>query len=263
MDRPVSLDDILHGVMAEGQEKTASRNYTEEDVTSVQELALLEKAAEDFSETDVLKIAAAARMSGNVMSEVITEKLASVLEPMVYQAVENALYKIAVGDAPAESGAAENVAQNPGEADEDAKKRDMVDGPAAGVDAVLYANRTQGAAASGGAPQTNVGEIPVDEAGNSVDKVSNYRQAMLQQMLAKQAMGSSCDYGPAEDAMGQAMPDQGPSDEEIIQLVQQMMQQGQEVPPELMAEYQQIMSKTGADKTAQVRYLLSQYLPQR
>ena len=270
MNSPLSMEEILAGVKQEGHQKTASaasRGMTNEDLQYSEELALLDKVAQDMSQDELLKIAASAKLTGEIMSDIQLEKLSSELparlmaklaEPirrLVAQAVVDTLQKVAVGESEVITGHTKEIDPdgNPQEAallkDQVGKSEEPV-----GVRNMANAVRTEGAVTQGGGdPESNTGEQTMQNPeGGTVNKMSS-AAAQLEQLLyragvSKQAMGGAMGgygIGGMDDEMGGAM---GGGMEDPQQLIQQLMakqQAGIPLSPQEQELLQQIMMSGG------------------
>lgn len=191
----ITLESIMAGVKANGSEKTAAENtraFSQEDQTYAEELALLDKVAQDMTQDEVLKVAASAKLSGEIMADVVLQKIAAVLP----QLLAASLQKIAVGDSEVITGGTREIAQDT-DAYSQTVAEDQVgksDEPV-GVRQHLYANRTTGAQASGGEPSSNQGEPLQGTHGSAIVKGAmgeegGDAEAILQELLQKQQAGT-------------------------------------------------------------------------
>ena len=264
MNSPLSMEEILAGVKQEGQTKTASaasRGMSHEDVQYAEELALLDKVAQDMSQDELLKIAASAKLSGEIMSDIQLEKLASELpgrifeklagpiQRLVQHAVVETMKKLAVGDSEVISGHTKEIEPD-GNPQEAAHVKDQVgktDEPVGARD-MAHAERTEGASVQGGgAPESNQGEETMDNPqGGTVHKLSSpqdYLYALLQQTKV------------AQDPMmaGGGMPGMGGGmdPEQLIQQLLAKQSSGQPLSPEEQQLLQQLMGAGGGGMVAE------------
>lgn len=257
MNSPLSMEEILAGVKQEGQTKTASaasRGMSQEDVQYAEELALLDKVAQDMSQDELLKIAASAKLSGEIMSDIQLEKLASELpgrifekiagpiQRLVQHTVVETMKKLAVGDSEVISGHTKEIEPD-GNPQEAAHVKDQVgktDEPVGARD-MAHAERTEGASVQGGgAPESNQGEETMDNPqGGTVHKLSSpqdYLQALLQQAGVKVA-----------NPMAGGMPGMGGGGgpEEMLQQLLAKQAAGEPLSPEEQQLLQQLLGAGG------------------
>lgn len=263
---PKSLEELLSGTNAEGQQKTASDRSLpvgQEETDYATELAMLEKFAhQNFTQEDMLKIAASAKISADIHTDIQIEKLASAMPILVKVAMEQvlpqilpamlkvALQKIAVGDSEVISGgkASDTVEDHPHgqtmKEDELGKSDEPV-----GARQMAHAGRTEGASTQGGGdPASNQGEPTDNTHGNTVaPKVaSNLAAQRLQQVIA-QRMGVPAQKQAMADAMpgyGVGGPEGAGGQEAMLQQLASKVASGTASPEEI-ALYQQLMAQGG------------------
>jgi hypothetical protein len=206
---PASLEDLLSGTRIEGQEKTASpqsRPVGQEETNYATELAMLEKfAQENFTQDDMLKIAASSKISADIMTDIQIEKMASAMPILVKVAMEHvlpqilpgllkeALQKVAVGNSEVISGGkpADTVEKDPHSQTMDEDELGKSEEPV-GARQMAHAERTEGASAQGGgAPESNQGEPMENTHGNTVAPKVAMDPAMLEQLAQKVASGTA------------------------------------------------------------------------
>ena len=235
----LSLEDILAGVNPGGQQKIASENsrdYSPEDVQRAEVMAQLDKVASEFSETEIMKVAASAKLTGEIMTEIIVGNIKQAMPAILAEA----LRKIAVGSSDSISGDLKESEHNVTDANEMQLGEDRVgksDTPAPNVESKLHANVTEGAAASGSVnPESHQGTPLSNQQGATVSKMSSARSLQLQRII-KQAMGEG-DMG-----MGGGGEEAGP--EEMLQMLMQKQQSGQPLSPEETQLLQALMAQGG------------------
>ena len=228
---PTTLEDLLLGTRVEGHEKNASsqsRPTGQQETDYATELAMLEKfAQENFTQEDMLKIAASSKISGDILADVQIEKLASAMPILIKIAMEHvlpiilpgilkaALNKIAVGESDVRSGnrPSDTVEDDPSS---QTPKEDDHDNQAgtAKVDSLTNANQTEGASGSGGRnPASHQGEPVTNTHGSTVGKMAALNQDQLRRLIAGKLPanigGNITSYEAEKSAMGDMMPGGG------------------------------------------------------
>lgn len=264
MNEQLSMEQILAGVKQEGQQKTAAaatRAMSAEDAQYAEELALLDKVASNMDQEELLKIAASARLSGQIMGDLqleklaaelprkILEKIAGPIQRLVVATVVDTMKKLAVGDSEVITGHTAEIEPD-GNPQEAALIKDQVgksDEPV-GARNLAHAERTEGAQASGGDPKSNQGEHTMQNPeGDTVHKLSS-PNAQLMALLAragvsKQAMGEMPGAGGMPGDMGAPPMIGGGAEGGPEQLLQQLLakQSAGTLSPEEEALLQQLM----------------------
>lgn len=202
----VTVDSLIAMLRNEGNQGTEKVAYSRQDVADTTNVELLNKIAEDMNHDEVLKQAAAARVSGNIMADIILEKVASQLAPAMAQAVHEkiasilpavvaevvpmavklALEKVAVGTSTVISGNLSKSVPNDGSATDLQMEEDRI-GKKMGDRTSKYwgAEETSGASVSGGgagALEGGAGDKP--EAWQPVHKLSAARKEANQYLKA-------------------------------------------------------------------------------
>lgn len=264
---PKSLEELLSGTNAEGQQKTASDRSLpvgQEETDYATELAMLEKFAhQNFTQEDMLKIAASAKISADIHTDIQIEKLASAMPILVKVAMEQvlpkvlpamlkaALQKVAVGDSEVISGgkASDTVEDHPHgqtmKEDELGKSDEPV-----GARQMAHAGRTEGASTRGGGdPASNQGEPTDNTHGNTVaPKVASNLAAQRLQQIVAQRLGAPAQKQAMADAMpgyGVGGPEgAGGGQEAMLQQLASKVASGTASPEEI-ALYQQLMAQAG------------------
>lgn len=170
-DSRATIDSFMATLRGDDSEALEKVAYSRSDVTDTANADLLSKLAEDMNADEIVKQAAAARVSGNIMAEIILEKVASqlapsvasaihekiasllpkVVESIVPAAVELALQKIAVGTSSAISGNLVKSVANDGSANDVQWEEDRIGkGMKGKTDKYWGAEETSGASVSGG-----------------------------------------------------------------------------------------------------------------
>lgn len=218
MGKAMTLDDILAGVQVSESEKTAAAGkLSHEDQAMVEELAMLDKVAAEMDQDELMKVAGAAKLTGEIVGDVVLAKLAAALPTLIYQTLE----KIAVGDSEVISGATRESQQ-----DADPRTQTMAEDQLGkseepvGARNMAYAERTEGASASGGEHASHQGDPISNTHGNTVGKVANA-------------------------AMGYGVGDEGGSPEEILQALMAKQQSGERLTPEEERLLQELMQQAG------------------
>jgi hypothetical protein len=269
----LSLEDILAGVNPGGQEKIASehaRDYSPEDTRRAEVLARLDKVASDFSEEEVMKVAASAKLTGEIMTEII---LGNIKEAMPY-ILQDALNKVAVGTSDTEPGLERVESQHNVDRTEMVRAKEDSHGKGGdsepNVDQHLHSNKTEGAMAAGGPdPEAHQGKPTTNLQGSTVNKVSQDLSANIHNIL-KQAMGGEYGIPGAGGGMGG-------SPEEMLAMLLQQQQSGQPLTPEQQQLLQTLMAQAGggmggaggmvrqasaqdqSERSAQIRHLFSSF----
>jgi hypothetical protein len=193
----MSVDDLINMIQDEdGKEKVGFSQSDQEDTSNVE---LFNKIAEEMNADEVLKQAQASKISGNIIADIVLEKVASNLTPVVTQAIQEkiasllpeivaavvpptvgmALEKIAIGTSSAISGNLSSSTPNQGAANdlqmkEDAHNRGNYGGK---VDKYFHTAETHGATVSGGSTgEGGVGEKLTNLSGSMVHKLSADQQ---------------------------------------------------------------------------------------
>jgi len=270
MNNPLSMEQILAGVKQEGHNKTAaaaSRGMTQEDAAYAEELALLDKVANGMDQNELLKIAASAKLTGEIMGDIqlekfaaqlpgmLLEKLAVPIVQLVQAAVVDVMRKLAVGDSEVITGHTKEIEPdgNPQEAalikDQVGKNEEPV-----GARNLANAERTEGAQAAGGDPKSHQGEHTMaNPEGDTVHKLSR-ANAQLQRLLAragvKQAMGDMAGGGMGGYGAGDMGEMGGPGGQEagpeaILQQLLAKQAAGQPLSPEEQQLLDQLMGGAG------------------
>jgi len=265
-NQPLTLEDILAGVNPGGQEKVASENardYTPEDTQRAEVMARLDKVASNFSEDEIMKVAASAKLTGEIMSEIVIENVKQAM-PSILAA---ALHKIAIGTSDAISGELTESQHNVTDANEMQIGEDRVgksEAPQPNVEQFLYANKTEGAQAAGSKdPETHQGDPVSNQQGSTVNKMS----ALLKRAMGPEGMPGAGGMPGGEAAGGEASP------EEMLMMLMQKQQSGQQLSPEEMQLLQALQAQGGggggmpvqasannpAQRQAAIRQLLSNF----
>lgn len=266
---PLSMEQILAGVKQEGQQKTAAaagREMSQEDAQYAEEMALLDKVAADMDQDELLKVAASAKLSGQIMGDLQLEKLANELPEKLLekiagpiyqiasQAVVDTMRKLAVGDSEVITGHTKEIEPD-GNPQEAAVIKDQVgksDEPV-GARNMAHAERTEGAQAQGGGdPKTNQGEHTMQNPeGDTVHKLSSPNAQLMQLLqragVSKEAMGGMEGGAGVGDPGGMPMGGGEGSPEALLQQILQKQANG--IP--LSEEEEMILAKlTGGGAAA-------------
>jgi hypothetical protein len=270
MNSPLSMEEILAGVKQEGHHSktasAASRDMSPEDAKYAEELALLDKVANDMSQDELLKIAASAKLTGEIMSDIQLEKLADELPARIFQKIAGPLQqlvahtvietmkKLAVGDSETITGHTKEIEPD-GNPQEAAHVKDQVgkNEEPVGARDMAHAERTEGASTQGGGdPKSNQGEHTMQNPeGDTVHKLSSpqdHLQALLQRagVNTKVAM-DGMPPGGAPPAGGAEMPGMG-GGEDPQQLLQQILAKqaaGEPLSPQEQEILQQLLGGAG------------------
>lgn len=222
----LTLEDILAGVNPGGQEKVASehaRDFSPEDTQRAEVMAKLDKVASEFSEEEVMKVAASAKLTGEIMSEIIVENIKEAMPAILAEAI-----KVAVGTSDSISGELRESQHNVTDANEMQHAEDRVgksETPQPNVDSKLHANVTDGADASGSRdPESHQGAPIANQQGSTVNKMSSRKMAQMPGM---------------EGEGGEASP------EEMLMMLMQKQQSGQPLSPEEQQLLQALQAQGG------------------
>jgi hypothetical protein len=200
----VTVDSLIEFLKNENQGSEMNKTaFSKADVEDANASELMNKIAQSMDADEILKQAAAARVSGNIMADVILEKFAHNMGPVIAHAVHEkiasllpdvvaaivpaavqcALEKIAIGTSSAMSGSLSRSVTNDGPANELQMSNDKVD--RSGKDRVapyLHNDTVEGAQVSGGSsPEGGAGYKP--EGWGSIAKLSAAKAQVDRYML--------------------------------------------------------------------------------